>query len=232
MRRRCQRRTWPEQVTNTTCPRLVEIHSSRVIRVLLACFFAVALPLVAAPESPDEIASQILAPLLDPAKVATLKGDRPANPRLYKVLGWLETARQAGGDVSKVIDKAQAVAGYGGSLGAQADKNAILWSRGRLENYGCFTPEGIAKMKRGGSPEITKGEHSGDSIALDHVLPRSIVPELKARFYNLEALPSRKNLAKSAEITEREVSLARRWAREGLLSADGLAAVESAFAKK
>lgn len=56
---------------------------------LLAPLAALMLPSGAAPhapQTPDEIARQILAPLLDQAKVATLKGDRPANPRLYKVL--------------------------------------------------------------------------------------------------------------------------------------------------
>ena len=84
----------------------------------------------------------------------------------------------------------------------------------------------MAKLRKGGSPTITKGDHAGDSIELDHVLPRAIVPELAARFYNLEALPAKVNGAKSAKITGRELNLARRWNREGLLSADGLAAVE------
>lgn len=86
----------------------------------------------------------------------------------------------------------------------------------------------MEKLKKGGSPKITQGENAGDSIALDHVLPRSLVPELAARFYNLEAIPSKKNLRKSAKITEREVDLAKKWKREGLLSADGLKAVEAA----
>lgn len=88
----------------------------------------------------------------------------------------------------------------------------------------------MAKLRKGGSPKITKGEHAGDSIALDHVLPRAIVPELEARFYNLEAIPARQNLAKSANLTEREINLARRWHREGLLSAEGLARIEQAAA--
>jgi hypothetical protein len=66
-----------------------------VLRLLvLAAILTIQLP--AAPEkaqTPEVIARKILAPLIDPVKVATLKGDRPANARLYKVLGWLETAR-------------------------------------------------------------------------------------------------------------------------------------------
>lgn len=179
-----------------------------MIRLFLLFAF-LALPLRA------DIAADILAPLLDPAKVATLKGDRPANARLYKVLGWLETARQGGGTVSGVIDLAQTAAGYAGSVGAKADKAAILWTFQKLEAWGCFTPDGLAELKKGGSPTITKGDHAGTGIALDHVLPRAIVPELAARFYNLEAIPAKENLRKGAKITEREVALARRWHRRG-----------------
>lgn len=202
-----------------------------MLRRLLPILLASALPLLATPETPDEIAKQILAPLLDPVKVATLKGDRPANQRLYKVLYWLETARQRGGEVGGVIDAAQATARYGGTAGAKADKAGIIWSRTKLEEYGSLTPEGMAKLRKGGSPAITRGEHDGDTVALDHVLPVSVVPELAARFFNLEAIPAKTNRQKSAKIGRRELDLARRWYREGLLSTAGLAAVEAVGAK-
>ena len=50
----------------------------------------------------------------------------------------------------------------------------------------------------------------------------------EVRFYNLEAISARQNPAKSAKITQREISLVRRWNREGLLSGEGLAEVEAA----
>jgi hypothetical protein len=193
---------------------------------LLALVAVLTQPLCAEPRTPDEIARQILAPLLDPAKLATLKGDRPANPRLYKALYWLETAREMGGDMSTVIGTAQAVTGSSGTPAAKADMLAIISNRTKLQVFGCLTANGMAKLRKGGSPAITKGEHSGDCIALDHILPRSVVPELAARFYNLEALPARVNLAKSDRIGQRELNLARQWNREGLLSTPGLRAVE------
>lgn len=58
----------------------------------------------------------------------------------------------------------------------------------------------------------------GEGIALDHVLPRAVVPELAARFYNLEAIPAKENGSKGAKIGKRELDLARRWQRERLLS--------------
>ena len=212
------------------CALYIASHHGGMFMRLLALVAVLTLPLCAAPrlpQTPDEIARQILAPLLDPAKVATLKGDRPANPRLYKVLFWLETARERGGDVGTVIGTAQDTAGYAGSAGAIADAMAVTWNRKKLEDFGCFTAEGMAKMRKVGSPVITKGEHAGDIIALDHILPRSVVPELAARFFNLEALPARVNLEKSDKIGKRELDLARRWNRSGLLSAPGLLAVEA-----
>lgn len=86
----------------------------------------------------------------------------------------------------------------------------------------------MAELRKGNAPTIPKGEHAGDSIALDHVLPRAIVPELSARFYNLEAIPAKVNGRKSDKITDREVKLAQRWQKEGLLSVAGLKAVEAA----
>jgi hypothetical protein len=192
---------------------------------------ATALPTFAArqrPETPEAIAKQILAPLLDPVKVATLKGDRPANQRLYKILHWLEVARQRGGDVPAIMDIAQAAAGYEGTPEAKADKQAVIWSRAKLEEFGCFTEAGLDELRHGGSPTITQGPHTGEDIALDHVLPRSIVPELAGKFFNLEAITAKANRSKSAKITTREVELARRWNRDVLLSADGLAAIEAA----
>ena len=196
-----------------------------MIRALLFLLFAL-------PLSAQDIARDILAPLLDPAKVATLKGDRPANTRLYKVLGWLEMARQQGDEIGATVDRAQAAANYGGTVAAKADKAAILWSFRKLDAWGCFSGGGLAELKKGGSPVITIGEHAGAAIALDHVLPRAVVPELAARFYNLEAIPAKENLRKSDKITVRELLVARRWAKEGLLSEAGLDAVEMALSTK
>jgi hypothetical protein len=194
----------------------------------LICFALMLLPALAQ-DKPADIARDIIAPLVDPAKVATLKGDRPANARLYKVLYWLEVARRDGATVADIIDKAQTHLMIEKTLGAAADRKALLWAHDRLTKYGCFTVEGMEKMKRGGSPKITLGEHAGDSIALDHVLPCAVVPELEARFYNLEPVPAAVNRAKSAKITQREIDLARHWHKSGLLSAAGLAAVERAM---
>ena len=107
-----------------------------------------------------------------------------------------------------MLEAAQAATGNKDSPARRTDRAALIWSRRKLEIFGCFTPEGLAKLRKGGSPQITEGEHAGEKVALDHVLPRAVVPELDACFYNLEILAAKVNRAKSAKITEREVALA------------------------
>ena len=132
----------------------------------------------------------------------------------------METARRAGGKPPEVIAAAQKAAGYLGSLGAKVDKDAILWSWKKLDDYGCFNAQGMAELRKGGSPAIAKGDHAGDGIALDHMLPRAVVPELAARFYNLEAIPAKANLQKSNKIGQRELELARKWRKDCFQSVD------------
>ena len=78
---------------------------------ILAAFLLSVSPIVAAPTTPAEIAKEVIAPLLDQAKIATLKGDRPINTRTYKVHYWLEIGHRAGGDVSAMLEAAQAATG-------------------------------------------------------------------------------------------------------------------------
>ena len=190
---------------------------------LILCF-----PVAAEPTTPAEIARKIIAPLIDPAKIATLKGARPINARTYRLLYWLETARRAGGDPAEVVALAQTVAGYAGTVAAKEDKAAIVSNRSKLEVLGCFTAQGMADLRKGASPDITKGFLAGSGIELDHILPVSIVPELANRYFNLYAMSAQENRTKGAKIGKRELELARRWHKEGLLSAEGLqAAIEA-----
>jgi hypothetical protein len=58
------------------------------------------------PASPSREA-EILAPLINPAKLDTLKGERAATPRLRKACYWIETARRPGEEPKAVIESAQ-----------------------------------------------------------------------------------------------------------------------------
>ena len=64
--------------------------------------------------------------------VASLKGDRPANARLYRILHWLEVARRAGGK--------------GNRLGQAEIELARRWNRdGLLSAAGLASVEAAAR---------------------------------------------------------------------------------------
>jgi hypothetical protein len=50
-------------------------------------------------------AQQAIASLTDPAKLATLKGERAANPRLQKCVYWLAFAEELGKKPEAVLDE-------------------------------------------------------------------------------------------------------------------------------
>jgi hypothetical protein len=62
-------------------------------------------------------------------------------------------------------------------------------------------------------------------ITGDHIIPRSVTPELDNTLCNLEMMPLTLNQRKSAKIGQRQIDLARRWNQDGLLSDEGLKAV-------
>ena len=122
--------------------------------------------------------------------------------------------------------EAQKLAAYGGTPRAKRDKMKILLNWKKLEAWGCYGAEGMKELRRGGSPTIKNGFLAGEEMALDHVLPVALVPELRSAFFNLEAITAKENLRKGAKVGEREKLFALVLFKDGLLSREGLEAVE------
>lgn len=172
--------------------------------------------------------SKNLAPLIDPAKLDTLKEKRAATPRLRKACYWLEMARRNGDDLKKTISKAHSLSGNDGPEREAAQSNSLIRNLTILERLGCLNVEGMEKLRRGKAPTITKGRYAGEIATGDHIIPRSVTPELDNCLFNLEFMPLTLNQRKGAKISQRQIQLARRWHSEGLLSYDGLGKVEEA----
>ena len=162
----------------------------------------------------------ILAPLIDPAKLDTIQGKRAATPRLRKACYWLETALRDDKDPTKVIQRAQSITGYQNEARAQAVLESLLRNRTILERLGCLSESGMDKLRRGKAPTITKGRYVGELATVDHIIPRSVCPELDNRLYNLEFMPDTLNKRKSDKVGDRQKQLAEKWRRSGLLSED------------
>ena len=169
--------------------------------------------------------AKLLAPLIDPAKLDTLRGKRAATPRLRKACYWLQMAHIWGFDIGEIIDQVHSVIGSYEPKRAKAQRESLIRNRLILERLGCVDEAGMIKLRKGNAPTITKGPYAGEIVTGDHIIPRSICPELDNALYNLEMMPLTLNQRKSAKIGQRQIDLAKRWNADGLLSDEGLEAV-------
>ncbi len=83
-------------------------------------------------------------------------------------------------------------------------------------------------MKRGRAPTVRNGPYVGDIVSVDHIIPRSVAPELDNVIANLEFMPLKMNRSKNDKVGERQLSLARKLHAAGLLGGAGLQRVEAA----
>jgi hypothetical protein len=162
--------------------------------------------------------------LVDPAKLATLDA-RGANPRVEKYVALLAEAKADGVAPKKVAAKAVALAGMKGKAG-RLTAEAMVRNLVIAERLGCLDPDGLREMHRGQAPTVHRGPYRGEKLSVDHIIPRAVVPELDNVIANLELMPLKMNEGKNAKIGARQVDLARKLHKAGLLSSEGLKAVE------
>jgi len=185
-------------------------------------FGFLALPLLA-----DEATSAFpLASLTDPAKLATLKGERAANPRLQKCVYWLAYAEEQGEKPEAVLDESAKLNKTAGTPYAGFVRWGLLENLRIAKELGLLTPEGMAELRRGKSATITKGQYAGQEAEADHVIPRTLCPELQNQVMNLELLPAALNRAKSDKVTERAKVFAKELYDSKLLSEEGWKAID------
>ena len=191
-------------------------------RLLFALLLAPAPSIMAAP-SPAAIA---IASQTDPAKLATLKGDRAANPRLQKCVYWLAYAEEQGQKPEAVLDESAKLNKTAGTPYAGFLSWGLLENLKIAKELGLLTPEGMAELRRGKSAMITRGEYAGQEAEADHVIPRAVCPELQNQVMNLELLPAKLNRAKSDKVTERAKVFAKELYEAKLLSKEGWEGME------
>jgi hypothetical protein len=162
-----------------------------------------------------------IASLTDPTKLATLKGERAANPRLQKCVYWLAYAEQQGAKPEAVLDESAKLNKTFGTSYSGFFRWGLLENLKIARELGLLTPEGMAELRRGKSATITKGQYSGQEAEADHLIPRAVCPELQNQIMNLELLPASLNRAKSDKVTERARLFAKELYNAKLLSEQG-----------
>lgn len=165
-----------------------------------------------------------VASLIDPARLATLE-ERGANPRVQKYVALLAEA-EADGVSPRKVAAAAAKAADMKRKAAKLTAEAMVRNLTIAERLGCLDEEGLREMRKGQAPTVRRGPYKGDQLSVDHIIPRTVVPELDKVIANLELMPLRMNEGKNAKIGDRQVDLARKLRKAGLLSAEGLRKVE------
>jgi hypothetical protein len=160
-----------------------------------------------------------LTSLCDPSKIATLESKRGANPRVRKIAYWLEVSRQSGRDPRAEMDAVMVAVGWGGTMKADLTAAAMVRNRTIAERLGCLDADGMARLRRGASPIVTRGPYAGEKLTVDHIIPRAVTPSLDLVLANLELMPHSLNLRKGAKIGQRQIDLANKLHKAGLLSA-------------
>ena len=196
-----------------------------MLRPLLLLTLLLLVPCCGRPVVAD--VSTLIQPLIDPAKLATL-GERGANTRIQKVTEILWQAKVNGQDPAKVADKAVELIGWAGTEKGRLTSAAMVRNVTILERLGSTTPEDLEDMRHGRAATVRKGPYIGEVLSVDHIIPRSVAPELDNVIANLELMPLSVNQRKGNKVGDRQVSLAKALRDAGLLQNAGFQSVMAA----
>ena len=191
-------------------------------KLLLVLLLAATPSIMAAPST----AAVAIASQTDPAKLATLKGEGAASPRLQKCVYWLAYTEEQGEKPEAVLDESAKLNKTTGTPYADFLNWGLLENLKIAKELGLLTPEGMADLKRGKSATITKGQYAGQKAEADLVIPKAVCPELQNQVMNLELLPASLNRANSDKVTERAKIFAKELYDSKLLSEEGWTKVQ------
>jgi hypothetical protein len=166
-------------------------------------------------------AQPAIASLTDPAKLATLKGERAASPLLQKCVYWLAYAEEQGEKPEAVLDESAKLNKTAGTPYAGFVSWGLLENLKIAKELGLLTSEGMAELRQGKPATITKGEYSGQKAQADDVIPSAVCPELQNQVMNLELIPASLIRAKSGKVTDRAKVFAKELYEAKLLSEEG-----------
>ena len=169
----------------------------------------------------DPNPAKAIASLTDPAKLATLKGERQASSNLQKCVYWLAYAEGQGEKPEAVLDESAKLNKTAGTPYAGFVSWGLLENLKIAKELGLLTPEGMAELKRGKSATITKGQYSGQKAEADGVIPVALCPELQNQVMNLELLPALLIRSKNDKVTDRAKVFAKELYEAKLLSEEG-----------
>ena len=140
---------------------------------------------------------------IDPRAINTLKGNRPENSKLYRILFQLHHAKRYGGTPAKIISEGLESVNAGRKIpeilhSPKLVQKQIQQAYQDAEKWGVFSdPENVKSLARGAAPYIRKGKLAGQQINVDHIVPLTREPRLGKNLGNLRLMPSAENIRRS-----------------------------------
>ncbi len=158
----------------------------------------------------EVISSKPLHSLVQPDKLSQLKiGARAGNPRFKKLMYQLHCCELAGIKpelaVQTIYKKFASTSPYATKVHVYAPKAEIqnLVAQYRYgKKLGLYTPKNLEQLRHGRAPIVSKGAYKGETVEIDHLIPKALSPELENSMANLTWLPASANRTKSASITK------------------------------
>ena len=212
---------------NTRIRETVEERVGRWVAVMPKLLLMLVLATVPSIMAAPSTAVLAIASLTDPAKLATLKGERAANPSLQTCVYWLAYAEEKGQKPEAVLDESAKLNKTAGTPYAGFVSWGLLENLKIAKELGLLTTEGMAELKQGKSAIITKGQYSGQKADADDVIPEAVCHELQNQVMNLELIPASLKRAKNDKVTDRAKVFAKELYEAKLLSEEGWKKVKS-----
>jgi hypothetical protein len=201
--------------------RLKAGKKSKVFLSMLAAVLALGWWLVR--ETPE----YAIAELANPTELRTL-GERGANSRLNQIVFWLYEAEEDGRNLTNVLATALWTV-YRNETQRDLVQSGLLRNFTIARQLGLLTNahQNVEQLQRGRSATITIGPYAGEKTEVDHIVPRSLAPELDNELANLELMPASLNRKKSDRVTSRQVTHAEKLFAAGLLMPETLERVRT-----
>lgn len=169
----------------------------------------------------------VVAPLVEYRELYESGRDREANDILLKTVAALVEAENAGVDLREVLRRAESInntpVNYSDLLTESLLRNVKIARELQLD-----TPENLARMSEGKSPVVGRGPYEGEPAEVDHIVPRSLAPDLDNLLINLELMPRTLNRKKSNKVTARASSMAKRFFDAGVMMPESFETVMKA----
>ena len=163
-----------------------------------------------------------LTPLLNPQKIITLTRENALNGRLNKVMYYLRQEELAGHNASESLWRSMKMAGADKKtiaprtfLNPKMDHAQILKNYEKLKQSGTFDVSGNMEALRHGGSVTTR---SGSSLDVNHIVPKSLAPELENSWGNLEYMDASMNRSLGNTLTKDSLGKLQEFRKAGAFS--------------